>query len=97
MRVMQAALTLALSAGLAACTTTESPPSPPAEAGACNADAAQSLVGKPASSAEEARAASGARAMRVVRPGQAVTMDYRPDRLNVELDASDIVVRISCG
>jgi len=100
MRWIHAALTLALAAGLAACTTMERPappPPPPAEGGACNADAAQSFVGKPASAAEQARVASGARAMRLIRPGQAVTMDYRPDRLNVELDASDSIVKLSCG
>jgi hypothetical protein len=100
MRLMHAALTLALAASLAACTSVEqsaAPPTPPAEDGACNADAAQSFVGKPASAAEQARAASGARTMRLIRPGQAVTMDYRPDRLNIELDASDSMVKLSCG
>lgn len=100
MRMRHAALMLACTAGLAACAPMErpaTPPASPAEGGACNADAAQPFVGKPAASAEQARAASGARAARLIRPGQAVTMDYRPDRLNVELDASDIIVRISCG
>lgn len=96
MRWMHAALTPALAAGLAACTTMERP-APPTEGGVCNADAAQPFVGQPASAAEQARAASGARTMRLIRPGQAVTMDYRPDRLNVELDASDSIVKLSCG
>lgn len=95
MRWMHAALTLALAAGLAACTTMERPAAP-VEGGACNADPAQPFVGKSASAAEQARTASGARTMRLIRPGQAVTMDYRPDRLNVELDASDNIAKLSC-
>lgn len=40
---------------------------------------------------------AGARSTRVIRPGQAVTMDYRSDRLNIELDAQDKIVAIRCG
>ena len=39
----------------------------------------------------------GVATIRVVRPDQAVTQDFRPDRLNVELDAEDKVTRIYCG
>ena len=35
--------------------------------------------------------------VRVIKPGQAVTMDYRGDRLNVEVDAHNAIVRITCG
>ena len=35
--------------------------------------------------------------VRVIRPGMAVTMDYVPERLNVDVDASGIVTRIHCG
>src|SRR5690554_6490763 len=52
----------------------------------CDADAAQSLIGHEASEATVAKAAAGATGtVRVIRPGQAVTMDYRADRLNVEV------------
>lgn len=34
---------------------------------------------------------------RIIRPGMAVTMDYWPDRLNVELDAEDRILRTYCG
>ena len=40
---------------------------------------------------------SGARTVRVIRPGDAVTMDYRQDRLNIELDADGKIVRFNCG
>ena len=40
---------------------------------------------------------AGARAVRVIRPGQAVTMDYRADRLNVEIDSADTITAVRCG
>ncbi|MEM8978396.1 MAG: I78 family peptidase inhibitor [Pseudomonadota bacterium] len=35
--------------------------------------------------------------VRVIRPNQAVTKDYREDRLNIHLNADDVIVRLSCG
>ena len=66
----------------------------------CDAAAAQSFVGKEASetTVAEAQAAAGAKgAVRVIKPGQPVTMDYRFDRLNVEVDERNAIVRITCG
>jgi hypothetical protein len=34
---------------------------------------------------------------RIVRPGMPMTMDYRADRINVEIDDADMVVRVWCG
>ena len=34
---------------------------------------------------------------RVIRPEQAVTTDYIPDRMNVALDGSDVITRIYCS
>lgn len=34
---------------------------------------------------------------RIIRPGMAVTMDYREDRTNLELDETGEVVRVYCG
>ena len=83
--------------GLAACAT--QPQAETVAGGTCNADPAQSQVGKPASDAnvQAAFKASGAKAMRSIKPGQAVTMDYREDRVNVYQDASGNIERISCG
>lgn len=89
---------LPLALALAACA------SQPAEettaaSGTCNADPAQAWVGKPASDAnvQAAFKASGAKTLRALKPGQAVTMDYREDRVNVLQDAAGIIERISCG
>jgi hypothetical protein len=34
---------------------------------------------------------------RVIRPGDAVTEDYSPSRLNIRLDGTDRVVAVDCG
>ncbi len=46
---------------------------------------------------DKAQRDSGAQLVRVIRPGQAVTKDFSPDRLNLDLDADDKVVRAHCG
>lgn len=84
---------------LAACASQPAADDATASTGTCNAEPAQSHVGKPASDAniQSAFKASGAKTMRSIKPGQAVTMDYREDRLNVHQDASGNIERISCG
>lgn len=84
--------------GLAACAT-PMPPDSVAGGGTCNAEPAQSYLGKPASDAnvQAAFKASGARGMRLIKPGQAVTMDYREDRVNIHQDAGGNIERISCS
>ena len=94
----------------AASSSSEAAPATPADTAApattgdmaaqCNAAAAQSFVGKEATEATvaDAQRAAGAKGdVRVIKPGQAVTMDYRADRLNVEVDARNAIVRITCG
>jgi hypothetical protein len=79
---------------LGACAT------PPAhDVGQCSAEAAQDLVGQPGTSdlAAEALRRTHLRTVRWILPGQAVTMDYRADRLDISLDADGKVERITCG
>lgn len=85
-------------AGLLASCATASPPIPEAT-GNCDASKGQFAVNQSytvelAASVQES---TGSRAMRVTRPGQAVTMDFRQDRVNVELDENDKIVRVTCG
>ena len=77
-----------------ACTTT-----PEGAAGHCNADGLADLVGREGTSAlgAEALRRSGARTIRWIRPGDAVTMDFREDRLNLNLDAAGRLERANCG
>lgn len=67
--------------------------------GTCDAKAASAYVGRAISEqvAEQAKAAAGARGVRIIRPGMAVTMDYRAGRLNLELDEAGRIVKASCG
>ncbi|NWN82119.1 MAG: hypothetical protein HLX48_03850 [Halomonas sp.] len=76
------------------------PPPPRVEAGGeCGAEGVDSRVGHTYSEAldEKLRAESGAAAMRVIRPGDAVTLDHRPERLNVRLDEADTITALNCG
>jgi hypothetical protein len=65
----------------------------------CEAGKAQALVGQAASAELGARALklTGARTIRWIRPGDMVTMDYRTDRLNIELDGRNRVAASRCG
>lgn len=100
---------LLLAAGLGACA--QQPPAnassggatlprpPVSAAGQCNEDAAQFAVGKTADAklAEEVRVRAGVKRVRMVRPGQMVTMEFDTARLTLELDANGRVLRARCG
>jgi len=79
------------------------PPAPaPAEApatGSCDASKAQFALGHEPGLAmqDQARERSGARIVRALRPGQPVTMEYNAERLNLHLDASGRIGRVTCG
>jgi hypothetical protein len=76
----------------------ETPAAPPVAA-ACNADSLGDLVGKRASDAraDVMQSRSGARTLRWIAPNTAVTMDFRPDRLNVYVDAKGRIERFTCA
>lgn len=87
---------------LSGCTTVAAEEQPvPAQAtgGTCNAAPAQGLIGRPSSPelGAEAQRLTGAARMRWTRPGQMVTMDYREDRLNIDLDEQGRVTGLRCG
>lgn len=87
------------SAGKSADASGAEPVSPMPAAGECNADKAQSAIGQAYTDklAEELRKTTGARVIRRIEPGQMVTMDFRDDRLNIELDGSGKIARVRCG
>jgi hypothetical protein len=73
---------------------------PPADmAQSCNADAARGAIAKAATPevVEQARREAGAGIARVLKPGQVVTMEYRGDRLNVDVDDGNVVTNLRCG
>jgi hypothetical protein len=89
-------LVLALATGLAACVAQILPPGggDPMPADACNARQMQGLVSQPAS---VLAAMTFSRQTRVIRPGMMITEDYSTSRLNIYLDAADVIWSVSCG
>lgn len=84
---------------ISGCTTASAPPQrqepqPPTLASTCGADGLQSLVGQPASVLQSMRFGT---TTRIIRPGMAVTMDFSPSRLNIEIDTAEVITRVSCG
>lgn len=79
---------------LAACETI-----PEAGAGKCDATRVQNFVGAlgTADLGTVLLKRSGARTIRWLAPGTAATMDYRMDRLNVQVDGRNFVKGVDCG
>ncbi len=85
------------------------PPAPPVRPGdegaevrpltPCRAEAAADLIGKPLTPAsqQEAQAKARARTVRVIVSNGPVTMDYRPDRLNIDVNSDRIIRAMRCG
>jgi hypothetical protein len=84
--------------GLTACTPMAKPEQH-AGLGGCGDAKVAGLVGKVWT--ESLRAGtlktSRAAALRIIAPGTIVTMDFRPDRLNIETDNQGRVTRLRCG
>lgn len=69
------------------------------EIGACVPDAVQDWRGRRFTAPAEKTLLekSGAATLRLVRPGEAITMDYQTNRLTVELDEADVILSLRCG
>lgn len=59
----------------------------------CGADQMQELVGQNIDTSEGAFPDTA----RIIPPNSAVTQDFRPGRVNVDLDEADVIIRIWCG
>lgn len=91
---------LALLALLTACSSVDKPEAPAQHPDTtCRAEAVPGLLGKLATAerVELAREQTGAKSVRVLAPGDAATMDYNPQRLNIEIDEAEVIQRITCG
>lgn len=88
---------------VSACTSLQPDAGKPGEraaaSGTCHADPVQWAVGEEATQPTMGRVwrESGAGLIRPIAPGQPITKDLRPDRVNVELDANNRITRIHCG
>ncbi|WP_096784276.1 I78 family peptidase inhibitor [Rhodobacter sp. CZR27] len=60
----------------------------------CGAVRLKGLVGQPVEVFDSIRFSQP---VRIVRPGDVVTMDFSPARLTVETTATDRISRLSCG
>ncbi|UXU75894.1 MULTISPECIES: I78 family peptidase inhibitor [unclassified Paracoccus (in: a-proteobacteria)] len=87
-------LALMLPLLLAACLETEVPqPAPQPEADACRAGEFKVLVGQPRLVLRDMQLPQGTR---IIGPRDAVTMDYRQDRLNFEIGADGRIAKVAC-
>lgn len=69
-------------------------PDPGVPADDCGASELQYLVGQPGVVLNGMRFSQD---VRVIEYGMAVTMDYNPERLNIQLDRRDVIERVNCG
>ncbi|MET0311793.1 MAG: I78 family peptidase inhibitor [Burkholderiaceae bacterium] len=85
--------------GTVASSPAPAPAPAPVPAGECNAAPGQYAVGQMAATAleEELRVRTGSQTVRVLRPGQMVTMEFNGRRLNLDVDATGRILRVRCG
>jgi Peptidase inhibitor I78 family len=89
-------------ASFSACAT-EAPVAPSAaltdEVHPCQTDAVGSYVGRVADQATVAGAIrlSGSSFARIVKPGQPISMEYTTDRLTIEVDEKNRILRLYCS
>ncbi|MDE8653665.1 I78 family peptidase inhibitor [Novosphingobium album (ex Liu et al. 2023)] len=95
-------LTALAALSLAGCTT----PSVPSDSGqvsfdpdACGASQLGAYLGVIARgpAIERIRAWAGKKTVRLTGPGDIVTLELQPDRINVETDGKGVITRIHCG
>ena len=84
---------------LIACTATQPvappvDPVPDAGADSCNARQYANLIGADRDTLEKTLILQP---VRIITPGQAVTTDFLETRLNIALNASERVIKLSCG
>ena len=67
--------------------------------GTCKAENVAWATGQEATQDTMARVwrESGAGLIRPIAPGQVVTRDFRPDRVNVHIDGGNVITGIDCG
>lgn len=82
-------------AGLNAVSSNAAGPAPQS----CDAGPAHAVFGRSMMPAleQEALQVTGARTVRLLRPGQVITREYDPERLNLQLNSDNVAVRAYCG
>lgn len=77
---------------LAACVEPVAVPEEP-DTDTCKASSYQGLVGQPRTVLDTMLLPAGSR---VIGPGDAVTMDYRVERLNIEIGTDNRISKVAC-
>jgi hypothetical protein len=74
-------------------------PAPDAQQGDCNADPVQNMIGQSYSDSVgvSLQQRSGSQALRLLKPGEVMTMEYNPTRINVILDDHGAIEALRCG
>lgn len=70
------------------------PALPQSEADLCDAGSYAGLIGRDGTALERVLLLGQ---VRVIRPGDAVTMDLRPERINFEIGPDGRIARVFCG
>lgn len=98
-RLAAAAALLVLAGCMAKSAPPRFAPSPGSENADCGAKQLGAYVGRQATDEVIARIRQwrGDNPVRVLRPGSAMTMDYRPGRLNMFLDDKDRIEKFQCN
>ncbi|SIT85857.1 Peptidase inhibitor I78 family protein [Yoonia rosea] len=78
---------------IAGCTAAQAP-LPPQSEDTCGASEFAHLIGQQATALERTLLLGP---VRVIRPGDAVTMDFRTDRVNFRIGEDETIQRIDCG
>lgn len=86
---------------LAGCVAVDAPPPAPVPlpVQGCDASRAAAAAGRPYSDtlAEAVGSAAGASVVRVIEPGAVYTQELNPQRLNLVLNRSEVIVEVRCG
>jgi hypothetical protein len=95
------AIAAVLSLSLSACAghaTAQADAGSPAST-VCDAAPAQSAIGKPATPelVERVRIDSHSRVVRVLHPGEIITMEFSAERVNLRVDGNNVVLAVTCG
>lgn len=95
--VMMAALTLSLSGCMQTANT--APAASASEEDACGKSRYMDLIGEPERnhSFEPLTPDANISLVRIIYPNSAVTQDYRPERLNVDVNVDGDIARLWCG
>ncbi len=70
------------------------PATDPAMADTCNMAQYTALIGKPVT---DAGVPAAGPSVRIIKPGDQVTMDFSEARLNIDVDAAGVITGMRCG